>query len=262
MSDIITERSGSILRVELNRPTKKNAMTAAMYTSLAEILADAGKDEAVRVVLWHGAGDAFCAGNDMGDFLKNPPAAGNFPQGHLMDALIGFEKPIIAAVQGAAIGGGTTMLMHCDFVYAGESARFQLPFINLALVPEFGSSYSLPARIGHLRAAELFLLGEPFTAARAAELGLVTRVVPDEHLFATATDTAKKLAAKPSGALRKSKRLIKQASIGPLREAALKIEPEDFFEQLRSAEAKEAFSAFLEKRPPNFTKTATHVAAE
>src|SRR5262245_25550945 len=189
MSDINTERSGSILRVELNRPTKKNAMTAAMYTCLAEIFSDAGKDEAVRVVLWHGAGDAFCAGNDMGDFLKNPPGPGNFPQGRLMDALIGFEKPIVAAVQGAAIGGGTTTLTHCDVVYAGESARFQLPFINLALVPEFGSSYSLPARIGHLRAAELFLLGEPFTAVRAAELGLVTRVVPDQHLFATAMET-------------------------------------------------------------------------
>src|SRR5262245_20717810 len=261
MSDINTERSGSILRVELNRPAKKNAMTAAMYTRLAEIFGEAGKDEAVRVVLWHGAGDAFCAGNDMGDFLNNPPAAGNFPQGRLMDTLIGFEKPIIAAVQGVAIGGGTTMLTHCDFVYAGESAKFQLPFINLVLVPEFGSSYSLPARIGYLRAAELFLLGEPFTAARAAELGLVTRVVTDQDLLPTATDTAQNLAAKPSGALRMSKRLIKQASIGPLREAALKIEPQEFFERLRSAEAKEAFSAFLEKRPPNFTKVAA-VAAE
>jgi enoyl-CoA hydratase/carnithine racemase len=262
MSDINTERSGSILRVELNRPAKKNAITAAMYTSLAEIFGDAGKDEAVRVVLWHGAGDVFCAGNDMGDFLKNPPGPDNFPQGRLMDALIGFEKPIVAAVQGAAIGGGTTMLTHCDFVYAGESAKFQVPFINLALVPEFGSSLSVPARMGHLRAAELFLLGEPFTATRAAELGLVTRVVPDRDLLATATETAQKLAAKPSGALRASKRLIKQASIGQLREAALKIEPPVFFERLRSAEAKEAFSAFLEKRPPNFNKTKAPVAAE
>jgi enoyl-CoA hydratase/carnithine racemase len=129
-------------------------------------------------------------------------------------------------------------------------------------VPEFGSSYSLPARIGHLRAAELFLLGEPFTAARAAELGLVTRVVADKDLLATATGTAQNLAAKPSGALRASKRLIKQASIGPLREAALKIEPQEFFEGLRSAEAKEAFSAFLEKRPPNFARTTKPAAAE
>ena len=177
-----------------------------------------------------------------------------------MDALIGLEKPIVAAVQGAAIGGGTTMLTHCDFVYAGESAKFQVPFINLALVPEFGSSFSVPARMGHLRAAELFLLGEFFTATRAAELGLVTRVVPDRDLLATATETAQKLAAKPSGALRASKRLIKQASIGQIRDAALKIEPPVFFERLRSAEAKEAFSAFLEKRPPNFTKVAAAAA--
>lgn len=255
MSDIITDRSNGILRVELNRPEKKNALTAAMYTSLAQIFKDASKDEAVLVVLWHAAGNAFCAGNDMGDFLKNPAGPGNFPQGDAMDALIGFEKPIVAAVQGVAIGGGTTMLTHCDFVYAGESAKFQMPFVNLGLVPEFGSSYSVPARVGHLRAAELFLLGEPFTATRAAELGLATRVVPDRDLLATATETAQKLAAKPSGALRASKRLLKQASIGQLREAALKIEPPEFFERLRSAEAKEAFSAFLEKRPPDFSRT-------
>jgi enoyl-CoA hydratase/carnithine racemase len=259
MSDINTERSGGILRVELNRPTKKNAITAAMYTSLAETFGDAGKDDAVLVVLWHGAGDAFCAGNDMGDFLNNPPGPGNFPQGRLMDALVGFEKPIVAAVQGAAIGAGTTMLTHCDFVYAGESAKFGAPFVNLGLVPEFGSSYSVPARVGHLRAAELFLLGESFTAARAAELGLVSHVVPDRVLLASATETAQKLAAKPSGALRASKRLIKQASIGEVK-AAMRIEDQEFFERLRSTEAKEALSAFIEKRPPNFTRTATSVA--
>jgi len=153
MSDIITEQTGSILRVELNRPKKKNAMTAGMYTSLADIFNKAAADEEVSVVLWHGAGDAFSAGNDLGDFLKNPPGAGVSPQAGLMDAFIRFEKPIVVAVHGAAVGGGTTMLTHCDVVYAGESARFQLPFINLALVPEFGSSYSLPAHIGHLRAA-------------------------------------------------------------------------------------------------------------
>jgi enoyl-CoA hydratase/carnithine racemase len=261
MSDIVTERSGAILRVELNRPAKKNAMTAAMYTGLADTFREAAKDEAVRVVLWHGAGDAFCAGNDIGDFLNNPPGPGESPQARLMNALIDLDKPIVAAVQGVAIGGGTTMLTHCDFVYAGESAKFQLPFINLALVPEFGSSFSVPARMGHIPAAELFLLGEPFTAARAAELGFVTRVVPDRYELATATETAQKLAAKPSGALRASKRLIKQASIGQLR-AAMKIENKEYAERVRSAEAKEAFSAFLEKRPPNFTKTATPVAAE
>jgi len=261
VSDIVTERSNGIMRVELNRPEKKNALTAAMYTRLADIFNEAAKDEETRVVLWHGAGDAFSAGNDAGDFLKNPPGPGESPQAHLMDAFIRFEKPIVAAVQGAAVGGGTTMLTHCDLVYAGESAKFQLPFINLALVPEFGSSYSLPARIGHLRAAELFLLGEPFGASRAAELGLVTRVVPDEHLFATAMETAKKLAAKPSGALRASKRLIKQGFIDQV-QAAIKMEGREFSQRVRSTEAKEALSAFLEKRPPNFTNTPKHAAAE
>ena len=261
MSDIVTEISGGILRVELNRPEQKNAMTADMYTSLAGILRDADKDEAVRVVLWHGAGDAFCAGNDIGDFLKNPPGPGESPQAALINAFIAFEKPIVAAVQGAAIGGGTTMLTHCDFVYAGESAKFKLPFIDLALVPEFGSSFSIPARVGHLRAAELLLLGDPFTAARAAELGLVTRVVPDSDLLATAAATAQKLAAKPAGALRASKRLIKQAWIDQVG-AAAKSEGREFTERLHSAEAIEAFTAFREKRLPNFTSLPKPHAAE
>jgi enoyl-CoA hydratase/carnithine racemase len=157
MDEIITEYSERILRVELNRPTKRNAMTSSMYVALAKILNEAAKDERARVVLWHGAGDAFCAGNDVEDFLKNPPGPGESPQARLMSALIDFDKPLIAAVHGAAIGGGTTMLTHCDFVYAGESAKFQMPFINLALVPEFGSSCSVPVRIGHVRAAELIL---------------------------------------------------------------------------------------------------------
>jgi enoyl-CoA hydratase/carnithine racemase len=254
-------RSSGILSVELNRPSKKNAITAAMYTTLADIFNDAAADSEIRVVLWHGAGDSFSAGNDVEDFLKNPPGPGESPQAQLMDAFIGFEKPIVAVVQGAAIGGGATMLTHCDFVYAGETARFQLPFINLGLVPEFGSSFSVPARTGHLRAAELVLLGEPFDARRAFELGLVTRVVPDKDLMATATATAQKLAAKPVGALRACKGLIKQSSIGQLKEA-VKVENREFAERLRSAEAKEAFSAFLEKRPPNFAATAPSVAAE
>src|SRR4051794_7857205 len=177
MDEIITERLGSILRVELNRPAKKNAMTSRMYVGLADIFNEAAKDERTRVVLWHGAGDSFCAGNDFEDFLNNPPGPGESPQARLMKALMDFDKPVFAAVHGAAIGGGTTMLTHCDFVYAGESAKFQMLFINLAVVPEFGSSCSVPGRIGHLRAAELILLGLPFGAGRAADLGLVTRIV-------------------------------------------------------------------------------------
>jgi enoyl-CoA hydratase/carnithine racemase len=227
-------------------------MTSAMYVALAGILNQAANDESTRVVLWHGAGESFCAGNDIEDFLKNPPGPGESPQAQLMKALIECDKPLIAAVQGAAIGGGTTMLLHCDFVYAGESAKFQMPFINLALVPEFGSSSIVPARIGHLRAAELILLGSPFDARRAAELGLVTQVVPDQALLTTATATAEKLAAKPAGALQASKRLMKQ----PFRQqvtAAMTAENEEFSVQVRSADAKEALTAFLEKRKPDFT---------
>jgi enoyl-CoA hydratase/carnithine racemase len=147
------------------------------------------------------------------------------------------------------------MLTHCDFVYAAESTRFQIPFINLALTPEFGSSYSIPARVGHLRAAELFMLGEPFTAAHAAELGLVTKVVADSDVLATARATAAKLAAKPAGALSTHKRLLKRAAFAPLRDAVA-AESTEFIERVRSAEAKEAFSAFFEKRAPNFQKAA------
>jgi enoyl-CoA hydratase/carnithine racemase len=176
MSDIVTERSGSILRVMFNRPAKKNAMTSVMYLALAELLNRALKDDGIRVVLWHGAGDSFCAGNDIEDFLKNPPGPGESPQATLMAAFLNFDKPIVAAVQGAAVGGGTTMLTHCDFVYAGESAKFLMPFIDLGVAPEFGTSASVPALIGHIRAAELILLGQPFDAKRAAELGFVTKV--------------------------------------------------------------------------------------
>jgi enoyl-CoA hydratase/carnithine racemase len=260
MSDIVTERTGSILRVQLNRPAKKNAMTSAMYVTLADLLNAAAKDDQIRVVLWHGAGDSFCAGNDVEDFLKNPPGPGDSPQARLISAFIDFEKPIVAAVQGAAVGGGTTMLTHCDFVYAGESAKFHMPFITLALVPEFGSTYSVPARIGYLRAAELIQLGLPFDAKRAVELGLATSVVPDQNLLATATETAQKLAEKPAGALQACKRLMKQSSREQLERAA-KLENEEFSARVRSADTKEAFTAFLEKRRPDFTKTKRATAA-
>lgn len=261
MSEILTERSGSILRVTVNRPARKNAMTSAMYDTLAEVLNEAAKDDDIRVVVWDGAGDSFSAGNDVEDFLNNPPGPGESPQARLANALINFDKPLIAAVQGAAIGGGTTLLTHCDFVYAGESAKFQMPFINLGLVPEFGSSFSIPARIGHLRAAELILLGLPFDARRAEALGLVTRVVPDHELLATATETARKLAEKPAGALQAIKRLMKQSSREQVEQAA-KVEGEEFTSRLRSAEAREAFAAFLEKRRPDFTKAKETAAAK
>ncbi|PYX46974.1 MAG: enoyl-CoA hydratase [Acidobacteria bacterium] len=219
MNDIIAEHSGNILRIQLNRPDKKNAMTSSMYITMAEFLEDAAKDDQIRVALWHAAGDSFCAGNE----------------------------PLVAAVQGAAIGGGTTMLAHCDFVYAGESAKFQLPFVNLGLVPEFGSSCLLPLRFGYMRAAELILLGQSFGALRATELGLVTSVVPDQKLLATATETAQTLAAKPAGAVQACKQLMKSAFRDQL-EQAVKLENQVFAERVRSDEAKEAFRAFFAKR--------------
>ena len=249
MSDIVTERSGNILSIQLNRPAKKNAMTSSMYITMAELLNGAAKDDQIHVVLWHGAGNSFSAGNDIEDFVKNPPGPGEGPQSQLIHALINFEKPLVAAVQGAAIGGGTTMLAHCDFVYAGESAKFQMPFVNLALVPEFGSSYLLPSRFGYTRAAELILLGKAFDASRAAELGLVTQVVPDQSLLATATETAHALAAKPAAAVQASKRLMKRALHEQL-EQAVKLENEVFAERVRSDDAKQAFAAFFAKRQP------------
>jgi enoyl-CoA hydratase/carnithine racemase len=149
-SEIITERSAGIVDVAFNRPAKQNALTMNMYSAFADLLDNAVKDDGIRVVLVHGAGDSFTAGNDLGDSLKNPPALGNSPQERLIDALVNFDKPLVAAVHGAAVGSGTTMLTHFDFVYAGESATFQAPFVNLALVPEFGSSYSLSAQLGYI----------------------------------------------------------------------------------------------------------------
>jgi enoyl-CoA hydratase/carnithine racemase len=249
MSDIVTERSGHVLSIQLNRPAKKNAMTSSMYLAMADLLDGAAQDDQVRVVLWHAAGDMFSAGNDIEDFLKNPPGPGESPQSRLIHALIDFDKPLVAAVQGAAIGGGTTMLAHCDFVYAAEGAKFQLPFVNLAVVPEFGSSYLLPQRFGYLRAAELILLAKPFDATRAAELGLVTQVVPDQNLLAIATETARSLAEKPPIAVQASKRLMKSATREQL-EHAVELEKEEFAARVTSDEAKAAFNAFFARRQP------------
>jgi enoyl-CoA hydratase/carnithine racemase len=254
MEEIITELSGNVLRVQFNRPSKKNAMTAAMYAALADELDRADKNDDVRVVLVHGAGDSFTAGNDLADFTTHPPESGDSPQARFLDALIRFGKPLVAAVHGFAVGGGTTMLLHFDFVYAAENTRFQVPFINLALVPELASSYTLPRQIGYLQAAELILLGEPFTAARAKELGLVTAIVPDQNVWAKASEIAINLARKPAEALRACKKLIKapdRESIGQ----AVSRELSEFAARVQSAEAKEAFTAFLEKRKPEFSST-------
>ncbi len=253
MIEILTERTGGILRVTVNRPAKKNAMTSAMYIALGDVFNEAAKNDDIHVVIWDASGDSFSAGNDLEDFIKNPPAPGESPQAHLVNALLNLYKPVIAVVKGAAVGGGTTLLTHCDFVYAGESAKFQLPFVNLGLVPEFGSSWSLPARSGYIRAAELFMLGQPFKAEIAAAIGLVTRIVPDSELLKTAIETAEKFAAKPSGALQASKRLLRRSSREQL-EQAMKAELEEFAARVRSADVREVFTAFLEKRSPDFSK--------
>src|SRR5258708_6285246 len=219
-------------------------MTAAMYTGLAELLNEGDKDDSINVVLLHGAGDSFSAGNDLEDFAKNPPGPGDRPQARLINALIRFSKPLVAAVHGVAIGGGTTILTHFDFVYASESARFQIPFINLALVPEFGSSYSLPRQIGYLQAAELILLGGTFKAARASELGLVTAVVPDTDLLAKATETAQTLARKPAVALRISKDLMKRFQREQL-EQAVAPELQEVAVRVTAARTKTAINSFF-----------------
>jgi len=253
VSEIVTERLEGILRIQFTRPEKKNALTMSMYTTVAEQLVAATKDDETRVVLLHGAGDAFSAGNDLGDFLHNPPKSGDSPQAQFIDALIVFDKPLVAAVHGVAIGSGTTMLTHCDFVYAAERTRFQMPFVNLALVPELGTSYWLPAQIGYLAAAELILLALPFDARRAAELGFVTRVVAEADPMATALDTAHRLTRQPAGAVRASKRLMRRV-LGTQMAAAFELEMREYASRLQSDEAKEALTAFFEKRQPDFTK--------
>ena len=241
MTDIVTLREGAVQRIQLNRPDKKNAITAA----------DA--DRSVRVMLLHGAGDAFTAGNDLHDFLANPAQTEDRPAFRFLHAISHAAKPIVAAVHGVAIGIGTTMLGHCDLVYAAEGTRFHLPFVNLGLCPEGASSVLLPLTAGYQRAAELLMLAEPFDAAKAREIGLVTEVVPGPQLLATAAAAAQKLAAKPPQSLRLTKQLLKRALM-PQIEAALAAELNAFAARLASPEAKEAFTAFFEKRPADFSK--------
>ncbi|MGH8653971.1 MAG: enoyl-CoA hydratase [Gammaproteobacteria bacterium] len=235
MNHIAAAREGAVQRIRLNRPEKRNAITIEMYAALADAIVAAERDRSVRVMLLHGAGDAFCAGNDLQDFLANPPHDEASPGFRFLRVMSHATKPLVAVVHGAAVGIGTTMLLHCDFVYAADSARFHLPFVNLGLCLEGASSVLLPALAGYPRAAELLMLGEPFGAAKAREAGLVTEVVAEAELLAIATAAAEKLADKPPGALKIAKQLLRRAL-------------------LRSPEAKEAFTAFLEKRKPDFSK--------
>lgn len=253
MSNILSETKDGIARIEIDRPDKKNALTAAMYQAMADAIHAAEADAKVRVLLIHGKPGLFTAGNDLQDFLDHPPRDDQRPVFQFLYAISQAQKPIIAAVAGAAVGIGTTMLLHCDLVYAAPNARLQLPFVNLGLVPEAASSLLLPALIGYQRAAELLLLGEPFSAQKARDIGLVTEVVPEDQLFDTAMAQAKKLAGKPAASLRLTKRLMKQGQAAAVAQR-IKLESGHFAERLDSPEAKEAFSAFLEKRKPDFSR--------
>jgi enoyl-CoA hydratase/carnithine racemase len=253
MDPVLTERDGGVLRIELNRPEKKNAITIAMYQALGDALTSASADRGVRAVLLHGKPEVFSSGNDVADFLAAPPRGEDFAPFRFLRILGHFDKPLVAAVSGAAIGIGTTLLLHCDLVYAAAGARFQLPFASLGLVPEAASTLLLPRLAGWQKAAELLMLGEPFTAETAREIGLVNQVVAPEKVLETAAAAARALAAKPPGALRAAKALMKQGLIAAIDDAMTR-ELREFTERLRSPEAKEAFGAFLEKRKPDFSR--------
>lgn len=253
---ILTSQEGPVLRLQINRPEKRNALTLGMYEQMTSALQDADRDPAVRVVLIHGHPDSFTSGNDLQDFVQSPPVGEDSPVGRFITAISTARKPLVAAVSGVAVGIGTTMLLHCDFVYAAETTRFQLPFVNLALPPEAGSSLLLPMQIGHLRAAELLMLGEPFSAAKALQYGLVTEVSADSPAALKAAQaTAARLSAKPPAALHLIKLLLKKPHAEQLA-AQIGDETRHFVEQLRSPEATEAFRAFSEKRAPDFTQFA------
>ncbi len=248
--DVLTETQNGVLTITLNRPAKKNALTAAMYAAVADALAAAQADAAIRVVVLTGAGGAFTAGNDLNDFLSNPPRGEETPVARFLRGISTFEKPLIAAVAGVAVGVGTTLLLHCDLVYAAPSARLQLPFVNLALVPEAASSLLLPRLVGHQKAAELFYFGEAFDAETAQQLGIVNAVVAEDQLLAHAQARAALLAKKAPTAMKLAKQLMRQpAADVPTQMAA---ESVHFGNQLKSTEAREAMTAFFEKRTPNF----------
>ncbi len=249
------EASDGVAQLRLNRPEKKNAITAAMYSALADGLETADRDPDVRAILIGAEGDAFTAGNDMGDFLTRPAVADTAsPVSRFLRTISAIGTPVVAAVNGLAIGIGTTMLLHCDLVVASTCARFQTPFVNLGLVPEAASSLLLPRRIGHQRAAELLLLAESLDAETALAFGLVNRVVEPAELQGAALDIARRLAAKPPEAMRQSKRLLREDP-DTIAERMDK-ESAVFARQLRSPEAREAMQAFMEKRAPDFSKVA------
>ncbi|EPX59820.1 Enoyl-CoA hydratase [Cystobacter fuscus DSM 2262] len=248
MSDtLLSHLEAGVLTLTFNRPQKKNAFTGEMYSLAAQALRDADKDDAVRVVVLAGAGGTFTAGNDLKDFLENPPTGEDSPVFRFLHTLAHFTRPIVARVEGVAVGIGTTLLLHCDYVAASERAVFSMPFVNLGLSPEGASSLLLPRLAGMALASELLMFGEPFDAATALRAGLVNRVVPDAELEALVKSRAAALASRPVESVRLTKKLLRE----PLRAAVdetLSREGALFMQRLASAEAREAFNAFLSKK--------------
>lgn len=247
-----SHRDGATLVLTMDRPSRKNALTQAMYRGLTAGLAEATADASVRVVLIQGAGGSFTSGNDLMDFMSAPPDGTESPVFVFLKALVHFAKPLVAAVEGHAVGIGTTMLLHCDLVVAATTAQLKLPFTSLALVPEAGSSLLLPRMMGYQRAAELLLLGETFTAEHAHHVGIVNAVVPPESLYGTAMTYCNKLAAQAPEAVRLSKQLMrdeyrKELELNMDREAGY------FVQRLGSPEFQEAIAAFMQKRQPDFS---------
>lgn len=252
MADLLIDITDGVLTLTFNRLDKQNSITSGMYAALAGALDQASRDDAIRAVVLQGHETIFSSGNDIGDFLNQPPATPESPVYQFLSALSTFPKPVLAAVCGPAVGIGTTMLFHCDLVYAGDNAAFSMPFVNLGLCPEAASSYLAPQRMGYGRAAEALLLGEPFMAETALEMGLISRIVPPSEAAALARRQALKLASKPLNSLIQTKRLMKQ---GQAEVVAARMQEEGaiFGRMLREPAAREAFTAFMEKRKPNFS---------
>ncbi|MFI4928235.1 MAG: enoyl-CoA hydratase [Burkholderiales bacterium] len=253
MSDILQHAEAGVMTLTLNRVERKNSITSDMYGALAEGLARAEQDPSVRVVLIQGHETVFSAGNDIGDFLNKPPAGEDSPVFRFLHGIARFPKPLLAAVCGPAVGVGTTMLFHCDLVYAGDNAAFSMPFVNLGLCPEAASSLLVPQMLGYHRAAEALMLGEPFFAEAAMEVGLVNRVLPPTEVNGYANAQARKLAAKPITSLVETKRLMKKGQHAAVLQQ-MADEGASFRQLLTAPAAKEAFTAFMEKRRPDFSK--------
>jgi enoyl-CoA hydratase/carnithine racemase len=250
---IKTATLNGVATIEIARAQKKNALTAAMYQAMADAVLDAQLDNAVRALLITGQPGIFTSGNDLEDFMQRPPAGPDSPVVRFMKALTECDKPVVAAVTGGAVGIGTTMLLHCDLVYVADDARLAMPFVGLGLVPEYASSLLLPRLVGHVRAAERLLLGDPFTGAQAVELGIANAVLPAAEVLNHARRMAERFNNLPPGAVQDAKRLMKRAG-KELIAQQMAAEGELFTQRLRSPEAREAFQAFFEKRKPDFSK--------